>query len=877
MIARWIFGELRRRPGYAIAMAATIALAVAFTASLGAFLVFVRTQVETKAAADVDVDWQVQLARGADPSNVLHTIASSPGVERYALVGYGDTVGFQASTGGTVQTTGPGKIVGLDPKYRALFAPEIRNLVGSGSGVLLAQQTAANLRAGPGDEISATLPTGRVVRMRVDGVVDLPRADSFFQVVGAAPGAGPQAPPDNVVLLPLARWTKLFDPATGSGAYELHLHLKRHLPRDPSKAYAELTAIRKNDEAKLAGAAMIGDNLTARLGGARTDAAYGELLFAFLGVPGVALAIAIIVLIALAGAERRRADQALLRIRGARPRTIVTLATAEGLAPVIVGTLGGIAVAGLVAMSFWRLGPTKIASPLVVGGVVGVVAGLAALAVPAWRNVRTWSIRRSIAIEAPDVRSRGALIAIAAAFAMVAGLAVWYTTRRGYDVVVAPEGVATVSVSYLALAGPALAWPAALLVLATSGGAILRAVGRPAAALVSGLTKGLAALVPAWLARVRAVALRPVLLIALAVAFAVSTSIFDTSFAHQSQVDAELTNGADVSAQAPPGVDLARSAQDVAPIAGVGASALMRHRFAYVGNDLQDLYGVTPQLTRATSLSDAYFADGHAAQQISALGRTRDGVFIADETLIDYALHRGDPIFLRVLDVRTHRYTPVPFHVLGVVREFPTAPTDSFLVANASYLRDVTHSDSYETLLVRSNGRSPRSVAADVRHVVPAGATVQDIVSERRIIASGLVAVDVHGLMQIEIVFATLAALAGVALLLALTFAERRRSFVILRVLRVTARQITGIAGAEAASVVFVGGVAGAAFGGAIGFILVKVLRGIFDPPPQHPLVPWTYLVALAFGITVVAVAATAFGVRRGSRTGPSELRSAAL
>ena len=44
----------------------------------------------------------------------------------------------------------------------------------------------------------------------------------------------------------------------------------------------------------------------------------------------------------------------------------------------------------------------------------------------------------------------------AVALCVVAGIAVWYATRRGYDVVVAPEGVPTVSVSYLALAGPVL-------------------------------------------------------------------------------------------------------------------------------------------------------------------------------------------------------------------------------------------------------------------------------------------------------------------------------------------------------------------------------------------------------------------------------------
>src|SRR5260370_14517325 len=164
----------------------------------------------------------------------------------------------------------------------------------------------------------------------------------------------------------------------------------------------------------------------------------------------------------------------------------------------------------------------------------------------------------------------------------------------------------------------------------------------------------------------------------------------------------------------------------------------MQHRFAYVGNDLQDLYGVQPdRIGRATAMSDAFFAGGRASQKLKTLAGRSDGIFVSDETVKDFVLHTGDLIKLRLLDARTRAYVPVPFHLLGVVREFPTAPTDSFLVANASYVAQQTHSTSAETLLVRTNGRSPSAVAADVRRAVP-GASVRDIVEQRRITATGL-------------------------------------------------------------------------------------------------------------------------------------------
>ena len=50
------------------------------------------------------------------------------------------------------------------------------------------------------------------VTVTVDGVVDLPQADTLFQKVGAPVGAQAQAPPDNVLLVPASTWHEQFDP-----------------------------------------------------------------------------------------------------------------------------------------------------------------------------------------------------------------------------------------------------------------------------------------------------------------------------------------------------------------------------------------------------------------------------------------------------------------------------------------------------------------------------------------------------------------------------------------------------------------------------------------------------------------------------------------
>jgi len=64
----------------------------------------------------------------------------------------------------------------------------------------------------PGDVVEIGRAGLDPALVQVDGVVDLPEANALFQKVGVPPGAQPQAPPDNVVLLPEAQWHQIFDP-----------------------------------------------------------------------------------------------------------------------------------------------------------------------------------------------------------------------------------------------------------------------------------------------------------------------------------------------------------------------------------------------------------------------------------------------------------------------------------------------------------------------------------------------------------------------------------------------------------------------------------------------------------------------------------------
>src|SRR4029453_10305992 len=177
-------------------------------------------------------------------------------------------------------------------------------------GVLLAQQTAANLNARPGDTIHIQRVGRPAITVAVAGVVDLPLADTLFQKVGAPPRSQPSAPPDNVVLLPSATFTKMLS----DGPFTVQIHVARRAPAQssPAAAYKAVVVAGRNLEAQLAGAGVVGNNVGAALDAARSDAAYAQMLFLVVGLPGVVLAVLLTAALVGAGATRRRNEQALL-------------------------------------------------------------------------------------------------------------------------------------------------------------------------------------------------------------------------------------------------------------------------------------------------------------------------------------------------------------------------------------------------------------------------------------------------------------------------------------------------------------------------------------------------------------------------------------
>ena len=869
MTRRWLFGVIKGRPGRLLGAALGVAVTTALLCSLGIFLSKSTATMTSRAAADVPIDWQVQLSAAANEGGALAALQGTAAVAGAELVEYHDVAGFTARTSGTSQVTGRGKVVGLGPRYLSQFPGVLRQLAGTSGGVELSQQTAANLRAAVGDRVTIRRFDGTIVDLVVDGVVAEKKADSFFQAIGVAPGAAPAAPPDNVVYLPDRLWRSLFPSPSANTSFgmtgqrdasrQFHVSIDATLlPRDPASAYSYLSSLANNLEARSSGTLTVADNLAQRFGAVRADALYAKVLFLFLGLPGAALSLLITLSIMLTGSQHISREQSLLRVRGATARQVFRFELAEAAFVGLVGIVVGLGLTAIASHTF--IGSSDLLSGTHLIWMLVSSLAVATLIVCAIAALLGARLRRSAKDSSQAVaRSNDVplwqrlfwdILLVAAGL-----LTYWLTAQKGYEVVLAPEGTPSVSVHYEAFVAPLLFWLGGALLGLRLFEALIgdrRAMRR----LLRPVSSGLAPVVAASLGRQRRLLARGVVMVGLAVAFAVSTSVFNTTYNAQARVDAQLTNGADITVtgniDSPAGGFIPR----LLGIRGVAAVEPMMHRFVYVGSDLQDLYGIDPKRIRAaTAMSDAYFAGGDAVAALSMLSSKPSGVLVSEETKNDYQLSVGDTINLRLQFAGDHRYYPVPFVFMGVVREFPTAPKDSFIVANSSYIAARTGIVSQEIALIRADEPIPQ-VKSTVDRLFAGlpGMTVSDIQSTQAAIDSSLTSVDLRGLTRLELAFAILAVIGSAGLIIALGLRERRRSFALLEAVGASRRQLRAFVWSEVLLVIVSGIIIGAALGMVVAATLVNILHGVFDPPPPHLYAPLGYLVAL-----LAAVAASCF------------------
>ncbi|MCY7418383.1 MAG: ABC transporter permease [Chloroflexi bacterium] len=876
MLLTHILRLVGRRPRRALASALGAAIAAALLVTILLFGAASGATVTRRALSGVPVDAQVVLGPGAD-AKAQAIVTADPAV--LAVLPF-DLVHFDSAIlnkAGSATQTSTGAIVGLAPGYPAttgLFAPSQGTAVPG--QVLISRDLATNLGARPGDPVTFQLPGGGTVDLTVSGIVDITGADLVLGPLDAAHRATGGNAPTNVAVMDraslvalveshIAAGTLMTDPAATTGAAnpvstaetavvrQLHLRYDHGLlPGDPVAAQTWLDQVRRRIELQGAGSFVGADDASASLTPVIGDLAWGQILFVFLGLPGILLAFVLARLSSQSGAQEIRRHVSLLRARGASARQLaVVLVGAEALIA-LLGAVVGAAMGSLIGLLMFG---SELASISLVATIAGawllVVPLTTLLAVIAAAGSLRRLVNDSVASGRQELQRAGKPLwqRLYLDLLLILGALVTYflVSASGVHPAVNTEGNPTVTLALTSFVAPLLLWFGGSLLLLRLASLLLRRSGRVANLLGRLLGPGGALAGPSLAARAAA-ASRLVVLVALSVSFAVSISMFQATYLQQQRVDAELTLGADL--QATPVV--ATDATGTTAVAAAGARLVtpFAHKVVYVGAEAQDMLAIDPTTLGAVSpLADGFFVGSTAAGALAALQQTPNGVLVSSETATDYSIVPGDHLKMRVPDA-TGTLQEIDFQMVGVALEFPTAPRDAFLVTNIAYVAAQVADPRISFVLART-GSDPETAAVGAR--LGDGWQVQGLSSVTARLANGITSVDLQSLVLIDIAFALLIASVGAALFVLAGVADRAREFAALQALGAEPRQIRALLAGEVGTVGVVGLAAGLAIGLLLGVTLLTILAGIFDPPADAPSVPWA-TVGIVLGAAVAGL-----------------------
>jgi putative ABC transport system permease protein len=855
VLAPYALRALRHRPLAAVIQVGAIAVSLALLASVLIFVSGNLALMTASAAAKVPLDWQAGVADQAAATSLADRLSGVPGVAQAAPAATATFASAEHQVAAGTATSGAGSILAVQPDYLRALRP-FHLLTGSldPGGVVLSQPLASTLQAQVGDTVVLhTSAQSSPVSLHVSGIAVLDASELLFQPVGAAGAAG-SAPPSQVVIAPIGLFQQSLSTAPAV-QWEVHAQVIRSLLiGGPAEAEVRLTTFRHLVERTFPGELAIADNLDAALAVAAEQALYGEAIFIFVALPGVLIALWLAYYAAHSGVDEERRAIALLRTRGASRADVVGGAATQGVA---IGLLAGLIGLGGGLLAVQAIAPVAGASDpgrlIVIAPItlaIGVAAGAAArlgVAITGHRAAVAGARARAPRAGSP-LWARLYLDVLAL---VLSGLVYAIDRATGLSAVVNPDSNPTLALSLYSFLAPALLWIGVTLLMVRFGSRALAWAARrlPAAgAAVSALPF----LIQSTGRRARPVS-RAVIVVGLLLSFSVSLGIFSATYDQQSIADARLTLGADVVVDAPPGSSLSSATLAAAASApGVKTTSPMLHSYAYVGSDLQDIYGIQPgQVRSATQLRDSYFSGGSAAALMAALAGRPDGVLVSSETIKDYGLSAGDLLRLRLFDTTTGSYKIVEFHVMGVVSEFPTAPKDSFLIANLPYVLAATRSSGPNVLLAAVAG-DPRMAAAAIRsRVASTGAIVSDITQQVANTSSSLVAISLSGISRLEEGFAVALALVSILVFALLSEIERRREFAIMAAMGTRLKLVAAFLWSETVVVTLTACLLAVVLGTALAVMLVTILTHIFDPAPDALALPWGFFSQLAIAILI--------------------------
>lgn len=724
-----------REPRRSLAALVGVTIASTLITSVLLFGAASSSTVTRRALAELPVDAQVVLGQGADPVAARAILTADPAVRNVTAFDLAHFNSASTDKAGTATQTSVGVLLGLDPSFTSATG-----LFGLSSGsvtpgsVAISRDLASNLGAVPGDAVAFQLPGGDSVSLPVSGIVSITGADLILGPIDAAHRAVGGNPPVNVAVMSQTDLERLVlskipadavatDPATAGGTpsgvntpvfapdpavrRELHVQLDHaQLPGDPVAAQTWLDTVRRRVERQGAGTITWVDDAAASLEPLAKDLAWGQILFIFLALPGILLALALSRLAADATADATRRHAALLRARGATRRQLGFVFMGATIVTALIGSVLGVVVGVGIGFALFGADLASAGAPGAVmrGGAIAIVLTTVLASLAAILPLRT-QLSEEIAAGRQELQRGRAPMwqrLYLDILTLIVG-AVVYSVAGGSGIhpVLNAEGNPTVTLALTSFVAPLFFWiggTALLLRLVTAG---LKRTGR--LSLVLGRLLGPGGELAGRSVTARAAAAsRAIVVLALAVGFATSVLVFDATYRQQQVVDAQLTLGADLKAT-PLAATPASAARTLAG-AGIAGVTPFVDRVVYVGPEAQDLLAIdASSLASVAPLSDSFFVDSTAKAAMAALQSRPDAILVSAETAKDYSIVAGDRIRIRVPDASGTLKT-VDFTMAGIALEFPTAPKDAFLVANQAYVVAQTGNDRVSFVLARADG-----------------------------------------------------------------------------------------------------------------------------------------------------------------------------
>jgi len=843
------------------------------------------------AIAPVVVDMQVRSTLAhPDMTAVRKALEGEPFVTHVEPVVIADFTSLSVPISN--QATTAGKLFIFQTSYYDFFGA-LKLLSGdvTSPGVLISQAAANDLGLSIGDFVAVNfdqLATPYVAK--VTGIVDPTGAYFLFTSTNPDQQGEYKPVPYDVFISPQLWETDLAVPLTnpsiptGPNAkpivaqkplYELHVGTNHNLlPSDPTKAGIFVDTLRRRMEKQFPGEIVITNNLADSILQAQKDVLWAKLLFLFLGMPGVTLAayLSKYATDLLTGPQRQ--EIGLLRARGATPRQIMLVMGAASFLIALVGTVLGLIVGlGTTTALFGISAIAPAALSLYSRSILyAFAAGLLLTGVAAFLPIRA-TLRQEISHERRQAEHEAKSPLWARTYLdvvnlIIAGVIFWIT-RNGGGFKPAGDTGTSLSLGFYVFLGPFFLWVGlTLLMNRLLAGGISRGAG-VIQKILRRVFGDLGYMAGRSIARRAQKIASAVIIVSLALSFGISLSIFINTYQVQKAVDARYKLGSDIKLTTASGPLQPTTAftKDIGAVPGVASVSPVVSAQAYVGSNLQTVFGIdTQSYLLATGSADSFFASGSAAQAMQDLANVPNGVLVSQQIADAYSIAVGDTVIIRLPRTANAGGPTIEtrLQTVGIIRFFPTAGNDSFLVMNLPFMQSVTRNDKISYFLIRTSS-PPHDIALRIQSTLGAQVpmTMENIDTAILALGNSMTSVNLQGLGSIEQGYSIIIISLGLAIFLLSMIYERAKEFGAMRAVGGSITQVGRVLWSESLIVGMLSVLIGSVIGLILGSVFISLLIVLFTIPPAGMSIPWGTLLVLLTLTFLGMVLATVFANRR--------------